>query len=159
VISVPLLTIECQFNLWFLGVCLCAGYGLTGRAAPGLGRPGPARVSGRRGRSGLRGQGPPRSGRRREVGAAQRLALDDLAGEPEPAESGDWLLGAPAADAQLHQLAALIPETAVSSTMAAVRTMPTTATACDPDTARQAAGAARLHVTVIWADSLAGEPT
>jgi hypothetical protein len=54
---------------------------------------------------------------------------------------------------------ALIPETAVSSTMAAVRTMPTTATACDPDTARQAAGAARLHVTVIWADSLAGEPT
>ena len=52
-------------HLWFLASVCAPGTGLPDAPRPGRGRPGPARVSGRRGRSGLRGQGRPRRGRRR----------------------------------------------------------------------------------------------
>jgi hypothetical protein len=68
-------------HLWFLALACAPGTGSPDAPRPGRGRPGPARVSGRRGRRGLRGQGRPRRGRRRQ---AVRSSLEAGGAAPYP---------------------------------------------------------------------------
>jgi hypothetical protein len=68
-------------HLWFLASACAPGAGSPDAPRPGRGRPGPARVSCRRGRSGLRGQGRPRRGRRRQ---AVRSSLEAGGAAPYP---------------------------------------------------------------------------
>ena len=68
-------------HLRFLASACAPGTEAPDAPRPGRGRPGPARVSGPRGRSGLRGQGRPRRGRRRE---AVRSSLEAGGAAPYP---------------------------------------------------------------------------
>ncbi len=76
-------------HLWFLASVYAPDTGSPDAPRPGRGRPGPARVSGRRGRSGLRGQGRPRRGRRRQA-VRSSLEAGGAAPYPQAARPPAW---------------------------------------------------------------------
>ena len=64
------------------------------------------------------------------LGAAQRLSFDDLAGDPVADEPGAVLLRRRQPTCSSISSLARIPEIAAMTVIVAVRTMPTSATAC-----------------------------